>query len=262
MSWASRRKLVYISCIIAFFLIVIGGPIVYKFATIAPTCHDGIQNQGETAVDEGGPCLTLDPSVLQPHAILWARSFLVRDGSYSAVAYIENPNQNAGVEQANYEFDLYDSGNVLVAQQTGTTFIMPGGVTPVFVSGVNTGHRLVAHTYFKLTDPTLDWIKTVPPPGTITVSNDQSADITTMPTVTGTAQNSSVKDIQSPITLVAVAYDTAGNAMAASETEINGLHSEGSQQLVFTWPQPFPSEVGSIDITPLRPPVPDPSAQQ
>src|SRR5438874_2356908 len=24
--------------------------------TVTPTCHDGIQNQGETAVDCGGPC--------------------------------------------------------------------------------------------------------------------------------------------------------------------------------------------------------------
>lgn len=262
MNWAARRKLLYISGIIAFFLIVIGGPIVYKFATIQPSCHDGIQNQGESAIDEGGPCLVLNPVELQPHAVLWARAFQVRDGTYSAVAYIENPNKNAGVQQAHYDFSLYDSQNVLIAEQSGTTFIMPGGVTPVFVSGINAGNRVVAHTYFKITDTTLDWIRTVPPKAVITVGNDQSNNITTTPTVTAIAQNPSVIDENSPVSFTAVVYDTAGNAMAASQTQISGLQAQGAQQIVFTWPQPFPSAVGSIDITPMRPPVPDPSSQQ
>lgn len=262
MNWAARRKLIYISCIVAFFLVVIGGPIVYKIATIQPTCHDGIQNQGETAIDEGGPCLKLNPAELQPHVVLWARAFQVRDGSYSAVAYIENPNKNAGVQEANYEFSLYDSQNILIAQQSGTTYIMPGGVTPVFVSGINAGNRIVAHTYFALTDGTLDWIRTVAPQATIIVGNDQSNDIATTPTVTALAQNPSVIDENAPVSFTAVVYDTAGNAMAASQTQIDRLPAQGQQQIVFTWPQPFPSAVGSIDITPMRPPVPDPSAQQ
>ena len=132
------------SGIALFFITIIGLPVLYKLVTIAPTCHDGIQNQNETMVDRGGPCLLLDPSTLQPYAILWARSFQVRDGSYNSVAYISNANRDAGVARARYEFSLYDSQNILIATKVGETFIMPGGVTPVFVSGLATNTMTLA----------------------------------------------------------------------------------------------------------------------
>src|ERR1700744_73511 len=133
MTWATRRRIAYLTGVFIFFAIVIGGPLAYHFLTIPATCHDGIQNQGETAIDEGGPCLLLNPAQLQPEGVLWARTFIVRSGVADAVAYVDNPNQGAGVMQASYELELYDAQNSLVSDLTGETFIMPGGVTPVFV---------------------------------------------------------------------------------------------------------------------------------
>src|SRR3989344_7429415 len=91
MSWASRRRTFYILGIVLFFMVTVGIPAAI-FLYKPPTCFDGKQNQEETAVDKGGPCLLLDERTLVPHAVVWSRSFEVRDGTYSAVAYIENPN--------------------------------------------------------------------------------------------------------------------------------------------------------------------------
>src|SRR5271163_398052 len=118
MSWAARRQFSYISGIILFFAVIIGVPILYEISKIPSSCQPPFTaDQGPGSV-AGGPCLILDDSYLEPHAILWARSFHVRDGSYNAVAYIQNPNPNAGVVSAGYQFSLYDSENVLVAQKT------------------------------------------------------------------------------------------------------------------------------------------------
>src|ERR1700683_2811708 len=130
MSWAGRRKFLYITGIALFFAVIIGVPLAYKIATIPPSCQPPfLADQGPGSVP-GGPCLILNDSYLQPSAVLWARAFQVRDGSYNAVAYIQNPNANAGVISANYQFSLYDSENVLIAERSGTTYIMPGGITP------------------------------------------------------------------------------------------------------------------------------------
>ena len=261
MSWAARRKFLYLAGIFLFFLIVIGGPVAYKVATIPVTCHDGKQNQGETSADRGGPCLLLDDRYLQPHAILWARSFRVRDGSYNAVAYIENPNAAAGVATANYKFSLYDSENILIAERTGTTYIMPGGVTPVFTANIDTGNRIVAHTYFALTDKELIWQRMSDPASVISVSGKQISNTNTVPQVSATASNSSVADLVK-VSFVAVVYDTAGNAINTSATELARLSGDTRAEIGFTWPEPFATAAGSVDITPMLAPIPDPGAQK
>ncbi len=261
MSWSARRRFLYITGIILFLLIVVGGPITYKIATIPASCHDGKQDQGETAVDRGGPCLLLDDHYLQPHAILWARSFRVRDGSYNAVAYIENPNPHAGVPAANYKFSLYDSQNILIAEQTGTTYIMPGDVTPVFTSDINTGNRIVAHTYFALTDSVLKWERMSNPTSVVSVSSKQVSNTDTDPQLSAIARNSSVTDLTN-ISFVGVVYDTAANAINASATILPRLSGDSQLRIGFTWPDPFAVVVGTEDVIPIMPPIPDPTAQQ
>jgi len=261
MSWASRRRSLYLSGIFLFLLVVIGGPIAYKIATIPVTCHDGKQNQGETAVDEGGPCLHLNPNDLQPDSILWARAFQVRDGSYNAVAYIQNPNPNAGVAAANYKFSLYDSQNILIAERTGMTYIMPTGITPVITTGINTGNRIVAHTYFTLTDPTIIWERMSNPTSVISIASKQVSNTDILPQLSAIASNTSVNDLKD-VEFVAVVFDTVGNAIQTSATEIPDFPGGSNTSIGFTWPNPFTEVVGTEDIIPLLPPVPDLTAQR
>src|SRR5665213_345507 len=260
MSWATRRRFLYITGVIIFFAIVVGGPVAYHFLTIAPTCHDGIQNQGETAVDEGGPCLLLNPSLLQPTGVLWTRALKIRDRLYDAVAYVENPNQDAGVLQAPYELQLYDSQNLLVADQTGVTFIMPGGITPIFIGGIDTGNRDALSARFQFTSPPV-WERVVGVEQAIKINNQQDTSAASSSEVTAVATNSSVSDISSPI-FVATVFDPAGDAIATSQTAIPRLDAGASTQIIFTWPSAFSAPVGSVDIIPVVAPQADPTAKE
>ena len=260
MSWASRRRFLYLLGIFLFFAILIGGPIAYKVLNVPATCFDGKQNQGETDVDKGGPCLLLDERYLQPHAILWARGFRVRDGSYNAVTYIQNPNENAGVESAPYRFSLYDDKNILIAERTGRMYIMPGGITPVLESRIDTGFRTVAHTYFEFTEP-LVW-KHMKNRSTYIVINDKTTtDPHGAPQVTATARNASVEKLNK-VSFVAVVFDPDGNAFQASATAVDIFPSKITNDLIFTWPDPFPSEVGHVDVMPVVPPIITPVTAQ
>src|ERR1043166_8328106 len=149
MSWAVRRRVLYILGLCLFFGIVIGLPVAYTLLTVLPTCVDGQQNQGETAPDMGGPCPRVNVYSLSPSSVLWTRAFKIRNGAFSATAYIENPNEGAGIASIPYIFSLYDEQNVLVAERRGTTYIMPGGITPVYEGDIDTGNRIAVHAFFR-----------------------------------------------------------------------------------------------------------------
>ena len=253
MSWASRRRL----------LIILGFLFLFGAATLIPlalwlhepaTCFDGVQNQGETAPDRSGPCALLDERTLVPHAIQWARAFSVRDGTWSAVAYIENPNDGAGVLAASYRFKLYDDKNVLVAEREGSSYIMPGAVTPIYEGGFDTGNRVVARTYFEFSAP-LVWERVVDTAEAITVNGKSLLDVQTAPRVIAIAENTAVTDARD-MHFVAVVFDMAGNALGASRTLVPFLPREGKENLVFTWPESFTMPVGRVDVLPLREPLP------
>lgn len=259
MSWASQRRFAYLSGISLFFLIVIGGPIAYKVLSIPETCFDGKQNQTETAIDKGGPCVLLDERYLQPQSVLWSRSFRVRDGSYNAIAIIRNPNESAGVEAVSYRFSLYDAQNILVAERFGTTYIMPGGITPVIETNLPTGNRFAAHTYFEFTAP-LAWKHMKNVSSAVKMSNTTVADTASGPQVSGDALNTSVAVLHK-VSFVAVLFEPNGNAFQTSSTIIDTFPPDTSRAVVFTWPDPFTSEIGHIDIIPSVAPEVTPPAE-
>lgn len=235
--------------VVAFFLVTVGGPIAYWYFTIPPTCTDGKQNQGETSPDHGGPCILLDEHALSPAPILWSRSFPVRDGSFNSVAYIQNDNVSAGVRNVSYRFALYDTDNVLVAERAGSTFIMPGAITPVFESGIQTGNRIAVRTYFIFTeDPA--WERMTDRSRIVVINDKEVSDTAVAPRLSATAFNSSITDM-TDVLFIATVFDQAGNAFATSQTKIPKLRGGEKQDITFTWPDPFLVTVGRIDIIPL-----------
>lgn len=254
MSWAARRKTAYATGVILFFTVLIGGPLTYWYFSIPPTCSDGKRNQGETAVDRGGPCPLLDDQSLNPTGLLWTRSFKVREGAYSAVAYIQNQNADAGVRSVRYRFRLYDERNILVTDRVGSTYIMPGSVTAVYEGNIETGSRIVSHTYFEFLEPP-NWEKMQDSSVVLEVKETAMSDVTTMPRLTATVRNTSVRELRD-IKLVAIISDPAGNAFAASQTALPLLAPGEVQKITFTWPSAFNVTVGRVAVVPLSPPKP------
>lgn len=249
MNWASRRRAIYLLGVAIFFLIVVGGPVAYWYLTRPATCTDGVRNQDETQVDRGGSCPYLDEGALQPSATLWARSFRVRDGFYNAAAYVQNPNPDAGVRRARYRFGLYDSRNILIAEREGSTFIVPGGITPILESRIDTGSRVVSRTYIELEEGLL-WERFEDPADSLTISSRDVSSVDSTPRISAIVKNRAVTPIIEP-SFVVVVFDQAGNAFAASATQLDAIEGGASADIVFSWPDPFPAMVSKIDITPL-----------
>lgn len=118
-----QKKQFAIAVIFVFIIVVIGGGLYFLLRPAAPTCFDGIQNQGEKGTDCGGPC---GPCEEPEDLIILLEEFIPTVPSdFDLVAKIENPNPNWGIESLNYQFNIYDSNNQLIGYKTGNTYLLP-----------------------------------------------------------------------------------------------------------------------------------------
>ncbi len=247
-SWAQRKQVTYASIIIIVFLLIIGIPIYFAFFRHAPSCFDGIQNQGEVGVDCGGPCSKLCPDEAQNPVTHWTRFFEISPGVYSVVADVENPNIGTFADNVPYSFKLYDENNVQIAEIDGSTFILPGTQFPIYEAGLLTGDRIPVRADFEFT-ATPDWQKkSYSLPGLAIINQSFSA--SSSPRLEADVQNQSDYTITN-IELIALVYDENNNAIGASKTIIDSLAPKATGNAVFTWRDQFSSTSSKEVITPV-----------
>jgi hypothetical protein len=202
-----------------------------------PTCSDMKMNGTETGVDCGGICQRVcDTDVFDP-VIVWSRAFPVTSNIYNLVAYIENPNKSAAIEKVNYEFRIYDINNILIGRREGSTFIPPNQPFVVFEPRFNAGEIEVKSVSFELISPYV-WLKKEPTLALlpIKVENIILDNNFNLPSLTAKVINDSIYDIPS-FNVVAILYDLEHNAINVSRTEKEGILSNASLPISFTWPE-------------------------
>ena len=112
----------------AFFLLIFGGIIwgaYLWFVKPAPSCSDGIQNQGEQGIDCGGPCANVCiPSDIKPiGATGQLQIFHSTPTGISILVQVQNPNSAYAADRFSYTFKIYDNQNVLLSEITDESFV-------------------------------------------------------------------------------------------------------------------------------------------
>lgn len=247
MDWAAKRRTIYALSILGAFALI--GTIVYftKYYN-PPSCFDKIQNQDEEGVDCGGMCDVVCAQAITQPVVLWARTFQVARGVYSAVAYIENPNVGLGTPEAVYHFKLYDAENILVSEVFGRAFISPNEKFAVIEPRISTGQRVPARAFFEFLSYS-SWIKEPKDRPLMVVRGEKASNAKTSPRVDAILQNGTIFDIPD-VDITAIVYDKNENAIAASATLVEVLPKDSSLNLVFTWPMPFRTDPARIEIIP------------
>lgn len=249
MSWASRRQAQYLLGLLGFLALVVF-IIIYPIITKPATCSDGKQNGGETGVDCGGVCQRVCSSVVAEPIILWQRAFPVSNSTYNLVATIENQNKTAAVAIASYEFRIYDTNNLLIGRREGTTFIPPNQQFVVFEPRFDAGKSEIRSVLFDFTSP-LVWVKKNPTIQTLPIHVDNVIYGTdkSNPTLTARLNNESVYDLPA-FDVITILYNVDHIAINASKTHKDGLTSNSTTPLLFTWPNPFSEDPVTQDILP------------
>lgn len=237
-SWSGKRRIVYMAGFILVLVLIVGTYLSIKLYD-APTCSDGLQNQDELGIDCGGnSCQFLCSFQVTEPTLLFSRSFEVVPGIYNAVAYVENPNFDAGVKNVSYRFRLLDKENNLIATREGSTFITPGNISPIFESAIDTGGIVPVRTFFEFQEE-LKWTKvTTGEEKNLSIENRVLKNTDTKPRLNAILKNDSVFDIRD-VEIVSVIFNGLGNAVATSRTFFDIVPERSETNLVFTWPQPF-----------------------
>lgn len=244
-SWSAKRKLIYISGAILVFLFALALPtffISYK----APSCSDGVKNQGELGVDCGGPCSVLCKSEALPLIIRWQRAFRVKEGIYNAVAYVENPNPDSGIARIPYIFKLYDTDNVLIYERRGETFVPPKKVFGIFESNLTVGNRVPARAFFEFLGSPL-WRREYVSEPALAITNKSLSGEESVPRLQASLENRGLSPLHD-IEVVAILYDEGGNSVASSRTIVDKVDKNSAAPLVFTWSEPFIFSIAKIEL--------------
>ncbi|OGG48054.1 hypothetical protein A2761_00170 [Candidatus Kaiserbacteria bacterium RIFCSPHIGHO2_01_FULL_51_33] len=246
MSWAGRRKTIYTGGVLGVFLIIAAAAYFLIFYQ-APSCSDLVQNGTETGIDCGGSCEKVCAAEAIPPAVIWSRSFEIAPGIWTAVAYVENKNVDAGTRTLPYRFKLFEEGGVLIAERNGSTFLVPHEAAIIVEPNIAVGKRMPIRTQFEFeTVPLWEGVseKTIPK---FNVRSAVLEHADTLPRVTvmvSNSSNSTVKEVEASVLL----FDAEENVIAASKTIIQSLLRGETEQVVFTWPKPFLEEASRVDV--------------
>lgn len=248
MSWGTRRRN---SIIFVFVLIVLipASIVVWNLYYTPPNCFDGVQNGDERGVDCGGSCALLCQSSIIDPIIVWKREFSVAPGIYNVVAYVENPNPDAGVKDAQYVFKLYDKENTLLYERKGITNLRPKEILPIVENTLFTDKLEATRVSFEFTND-LVFEKMEPFRPVIVVKDEILTEIESTPKVEAILQNTDILPI-SKVMAVVILYDADNNAIASSSTIVDRIGKDEAVPIVFTWPAPFSADISRIEIIPI-----------
>src|SRR3989339_299066 len=247
MNWATKRKLQYVGGLLLFIVLILFW-VLYPIIFPKPTCTDLKQNGDETGVDCGGSCSLMCKKDVSDPVVLWSRAFPVTGNIYNLVAFVENQNNNSGVENASYEFRVYDVNNRLIGRREGTTFIPPSKQFAIFEARFDPGVAQVKSVTFEFTDP-LVWTKRAPTLNNLEVFVDNIAmgEDKKSPSLSARIKNESIQDLPS-VEVIAILYDVDHNAINASKTIKDGLKSGSDTTVFFTWPEALTGEPVIKDV--------------
>jgi len=252
MSWAARRRffiLLIIGIVIAAFLATLFIATLYR----APSCTDGVQNQGEAGVDCGGPCSYLCIAQQQPPTVLFTKAISNGAGRIDVIAEIENKNASAAAKNVLYSITLYGTDHSLIQKVTGSLDLPSGISVPVFSPGIASGKQSVASAFLDIQPSSVQWFSLPTDPRIVpTVSNIKQGGTTSVPRIEAILMNPSVTALTN-IQAIVLVRNSKGDVVAASSTVVPLISAQGQSTATFTWNTTFSEVPTSIEVIPIVP---------
>jgi hypothetical protein len=252
MSWSSRRQLIYGGIVIFLLLLAIGIPIYLKYFNNPATCFDGIMNQNERGPDCSGVCsrACVDEVIAEP-LVRWSRIFPVAGSIYNLVTYAQNPNVTHVGEPVEFVFKVFDKNNSMIDRVIDRIAIPPTDNFAIFVQGFDAKERVPDHVTFEFSNDIV-WLKYAGEKAELSISDKNLTNEDSLPRLEVVISNQTVKTYKN-IEVIAILYDSAGNAIDASRTYVPALSDHQSKKITFTWATPFDRDVARIEIIPKVP---------
>ncbi|HUX80799.1 MAG TPA: hypothetical protein VMV38_00540 [Candidatus Paceibacterota bacterium] len=250
MDWATRRRIIIllmVSAVVTVLITVVSMVTFYK----APSCSDGIQNQGEAGIDCGGPCAYLCTAQELPPTVLFTKVISNGTGRTDVVASIENTNAAAAAKNVQYTVSVYGPSQEFIQQITGTLDLPPTATVPVFIPGIGFNNQKITNAFLTIDPKNIQWFtasQTIPP--NPVVSNITLGGSAATPRIDAILTNASVSAL-SNVRAIVLVHNAQNEVIAASSTIVPIIPPQGQATASFTWNTAFSDVPTTIEVVPL-----------
>lgn len=187
----------------------------------APTCFDNKQNQNETGIDCGGPCLACEIGTLSPIEATLVKYFQA-DNQTIISAEIKNPNPDWAADYFSYVINVYGKNGMVVKSIAKTSYIY-AGETKYLVEPAEIDVKNAADV--KISFSGEDWkpAKEFPMPSTQTrqIRTEISSGSSNV-SASGFVANSNAYPLSKTV-IVGFLFNKNGVQIGASKTELENL---------------------------------------
>lgn len=243
--WAFWRRVQYGAGLLFVLMLIFSG-VYAKYIYEPPSCFDGEHNGDERGVDCGGACDRVCAFDVTEPVVKWSRAFRITDGSYNAVAYVENQNLSVGSSEVAYTFSFYNENGGLITTRSGTTFLPPDSVYPIFEPRVAMGNQVPAETFLEI-ETIENWQEASIGREQFVVRERTLTGADSKPRLDTRIFNTLIQD-EEDVEIVATIFDQNGNALTASRSVVPLLEAREEKSVVFTWPEPIASTLRSCEV--------------
>ncbi len=127
---------------------------------VPPTCSDGIRNQGEEAIDCGGPCIPCKVKNLRQIRVDGPiQSFFLSNGRVILLGSVVNPNEEYIAENVEFEFVIEDKTGYVVEKVHGNDLVYPLEKRYVFTADVATKSGDFGRANIEIASSSIVWEK-------------------------------------------------------------------------------------------------------
>lgn len=243
-----QTKRLTIIVIYSILLIVFVGLTVKLFMP-DPTCFDKKQNQKETNVDCGGPCIACETE-------LTGKDLVVKDthvvyggeSKYDVIANIHNPNPLYGGEKIYYTIEIKSADGTVLNARKGTSFILPNENKYIVEVSLDSD---VQPSRVETTIEKVDWVKFTDFDSPRILVKNQKAGLveggTDYAQAFGLVSNESPYDFHD-VTINVVLLDERGVPIAANKTVQKTLDANTQREFKLNWPHQFPGTIHSTEM--------------
>lgn len=201
-------------------LALVAGGVYYFYFIPEQSCFDNIQNQDETGVDCGGQCLDCELRNLTLR-IDEPLKFEAGEFKSTILAKISNPSSNYGLNDFEYEFQIFSSFGTILTTFHGRSYILPSESKYLIAPAVDVDSRDIGKTVLNV--PLQNWRpKADLPVYSLRFKNIETVPLSKTVQVAGNLVNDS-SSIFSSIILTGIIFGSNGEVLNASSTKVDGI---------------------------------------
>jgi hypothetical protein len=242
----------FIIVLIYLLILAVIGFFIYLKYKPKPSCFDSVQNQNEESVDCGGICEKKCEIIPQQNIQVGETGAVDSgiNGQYDFYAQAYNPNNLFGAKSFQYNFQAQDSSGKIIAQKSGSGFLLPGEKKYIIEGNVAV-LEIPARVNFSVTST--EWVEFngdyLQKPDLKVVNKEYNEIVSGVgfSEAKGLVKNESPFDFNL-IKIQVILRDSQNKIVALNSTQMSTVKAGENRDFRVFWPNRFSGSVSNVEV--------------